>query len=322
MLRGEVPEFVPSFFEQSFSLGALAGDAFGTPITAPTGFTHSPWGVRFVGHPDTNYGAIPEPNNFILKDITKWRDVIKNPDVTYIDWEGHYTKVVEGKDRTNQLVSFGGGDYFQTLVSFMGFTEALMAMYEEPEEVYALLEYISEFNITVLKNQILYGKPDVYQIFDDCAAAAMPFFSADMYRKLIKPFHKKHADLALDAGCLLEKHDCGRSEEFIDDWIDIGISGWNPAQATNDLVAIKKKYGNKMAIEGGWDALAHASQPEASDDELIAAIDEYVDTLAPGGGFSFFVMVAGKPDDERVSRKNELVKDYFFSNVRDYYQKH
>jgi hypothetical protein len=322
MLRGEIPEFVPSFFESAFSLGSLAGDAFTTPINAPTGVAYSPWKVKFVGQAETNFGAIPEPNNFILHDITKWRDVIKNPDVSDVDFEKHYKKVVEGKDRENLLVSFGGGDYFQTLVSFMGFTEALMAMYEEPEEVYALLEYVSEYYVKILKYQLQYGKPDVYMIADDCAAAAAPFFSVDMYKRLIKPFHKKHADLALESGCLLEKHDCGRSESFIDDWIDIGITGWNPAEITNDLRAIKKKYVGKLALEGGWDTRARACQPDASDDELIAAIDEYVDTFAPGGGFMFFVMAAGKPDDERVQRKGKLINDYFFSNVRDYYKTH
>jgi len=324
MLRGEIPEFVPSFFEPAFSVSALnpPGDRYGTPISAPLGFAFSPWGVRFVGHPGVNYGAIPEPNFFILKDIRKWRDVIKNPDTSVIDWESYYTKETEGKDRTTQLVSFGGGDYFQTLVSFMGFEEALMAMFEEPDEVLELLDYVSQYNLTVMKKQIEFGKPDTYQIFDDCAAAAAPFFSADMYKKLIKPFHKKHTDLAAEYGILVEKHDCGRSEVFIDDWLDIGIKAWNPAETTNDLKAIKQKYTGRLALCGGWNMRAPASQVDASDDELVAAIDEYVDLLAPGGGFQFFVMIGGNPNDERVKRKNDFVKEYFFSNVRDYYQKH
>jgi hypothetical protein len=33
----------------------------------------------------------------------------------------------------------------------MGFTEGLIAMYEEPEEVKALMEYLSEYYIYVLK---------------------------------------------------------------------------------------------------------------------------------------------------------------------------
>ena len=35
--------------------------------------------------------------------------------------------------------------YFQNLMAFMGFTEGLLAMYEEPEEVYALFDYICSF---------------------------------------------------------------------------------------------------------------------------------------------------------------------------------
>ena len=64
----------------------------------------------------------------------------------------------------------GGGDYFLTLVSFMGFEDAMLALYEEPEEVKALLEYVSEFYIEVLKQQIRWLKPDTISIMDDDAA--------------------------------------------------------------------------------------------------------------------------------------------------------
>jgi uroporphyrinogen-III decarboxylase len=70
-----------------------------------------------------------------------------------------------------------GGDYFLTLVSFMGFEGALIALYEEPEEVKALLDYVSEFYLEVMKRQILYCRPDIYQLMDDDSALKGPFFS-------------------------------------------------------------------------------------------------------------------------------------------------
>ena len=321
MLRGEIPEYVPSYFDPNMSV-MVSENKFGTPIYAPDGPVYSPWGVKFIGSHDNNDGAIPEPNNFILTDITKWRDVIKNPDLSHVDWEHEIGQVVKDIDRNVQIVTFGGADYFQTLISFMGFTEGLIAMFEEPEEVYAMMDYISEHNMYVMEQQIRYGKPDIFMIADDCAAARAPFFSPDMYKRLIKPFHKKHADLANENGVMLEKHDCGRCEDFIDDWIEMGIRGWNPAQTTNDLKGIKKKYLGKLALSGCWDNQGRISRPETSDEELQEALYEYADTFVPGGGFTFLAMVSGDREDERIIRKNKLIKDFYFDYVHDYYKKH
>jgi hypothetical protein len=324
-LRGEVPDYPPSMYEPYTDM-LLTPDPnaprfrnFGTPINAPNGPEYSPWGVRFVGSPENNFGAIPEPGFIILDDITKWRDVIKNPDITDVDWEDYFRKFLAGKDRDNFLVQFGGSDYFQTLISFMGFTDGLMAMFEEPDEVYELFEYISEYYVYLAKQQLYYAKPDVYMIADDCAAAKAPFFSPDMYRRLVKPFHKKVADLCNESGVLLARHDCGRSEDFIDDWLELGIRSWNPAQTTNDLKAIKKKYLGKLTLEGCWDNQGRISMPETSDDELMAAVEEYVATFAPGGGFVYMPMVTGSREDPNIIRKSELIKDYYFSHVKNFY---
>lgn len=319
MLRGEIPEFVPAFY---IPAGESIAEELIAPVSAPNGPVVTPYGVTYVGSEDNNWGALPKPGEILLPDITKWRDVIKNPDLSHRDWEGYFKKQLEGKDRENKTLSIHGGDYFLTLVSFMGFEGALYALYEEPEEVKALLEYVSEFYIEIMKQEIYWCKPDIYSIMDDDSAYRAPFFSVDMYREFFKPMHKKHADLALENGMLLERHDCGRCEQFIPDWIELGIRGWNPAQTSNDLKSIKAQYTGKLAICGGWDNQGLLGSPEVPIDTLREALEEYVNTLAPGGGFSFMVMIGGKPDDPRVKERNDLIKDFYFAHVKDYYKTH
>jgi len=321
LLRGQVPEYLPSMAEPCI-VGAR--DHMLTPIMAPDGPVYSPWGVKFVGSPDNNFGAMPEPGFIILHDITKWRDVIKNPDMTGFDWEAHYKdpEIFGEVDRVNKCVITGGGDYFQTLVSFMGFEEALMAMYEEPEEVYALFDYLSEYFLLVVKNAICYTKPDIYMLADDTASQAAPFFSPDMYRELLKPFYKRHTDMAHDAGLLIDHHNCGRCEDFIDEWMDLGICSWNPAQTGNDLVGIKAKYGDRLTMQGCWDNTGYISSPECSDEELTEALYQYVDTFAPNGHFVFMAGVYGSPEDQRVIRKQKLVKDFYENYAKNWYKTH
>ena len=189
MLRGDIPEYIPSMFEQR---SCRITEEWLTPVYAPNGPIVTPLGVTYVGSPDLMNGAMPKPGCIILEDITKWRDVIHTPDLTGFDWEDYYTKKLKDLDRREKYLPVVGGDYFLTLISFTGFESAMIALYEEPEEVKALLEYVSEFYLEVLKQQIRWLKPDTMTLMDDDAALRAPFFSVDMYEEFFMPFHQTH----------------------------------------------------------------------------------------------------------------------------------
>jgi len=275
-----------------------------------------------VGSPDNNYGAMPAPGQIIINDISKWRDQLKIRDISGWDWEGYYKKKTEGIDREKLCLSVDGGDYFLTLASLMGFEGALLALYDEPEEVKALYEHISKFYTTVLKNQMYYMKPEVYVLMDDDSAYRAPFISLDMYRDIIKPFHKLHCDIALEAGSVVVRHDCGKSEQFIDDWLELGISDWNPAQTTNDCKAIKKKYAGRLALAGCWDSSYWSTQTEINEKELTDALMEYVDTFAPGGGFTFAVPLPMTPKTPTDEKKRDIITKFYHDYARDWYKTH
>ncbi len=317
MLRGEIPEYVPSMFEPRM---AFYTEEWLTPVYAPNGPVVTKLGVTYVGSPDLNNGAMPKPGEYILDDITKWRDCIHAPDTSSFDWEAYYKEKTKDVDRKTQSLAATGGDYFLTLISFMGFENAMLALYEEPEEVKALLEYVSKFYVEVLKQQLRWLKPDTVSIMDDDAALRAPFFSVDMYREFFKPYQKIHCDLARENGLLLERHDCGRSEQFVPDWVEMGIRSWNPAQTTNDLVSIKKKYVGKLALCGAWDSMKWAACED--EEEYRAALKEYVDTFAPGGGFVFAAMAGGTPDSPGYKMRQEAVQDVYQNYARDYYKTH
>ena len=181
----------------------------------------------------------------------------------------------------NKPVMMDGGAYFQRLMGFMGFTEGLCAMYEEPEAVYDLFTYLSDFHLEKEKIFRHYYNPDIWYLLDDNATKLNPFISPEMNWRLVIPFQKKQADLARDAGCRVLMHDCGRCEDFIDDWLEIGVSAWDQAQIQNDLLDIKEQYGMRMGIIGGWDYQGPPIWPDTPDEVMMEAAVQYVDTLAP-----------------------------------------
>lgn len=318
LLDGEIPEFVPKYKMMEWS---VHGNPFGGKRT-PEGYLQDEYGMLHEFTTDGTEGFFPVPGIVLLDDILKWRDVIHTPDVESVDWEKVAADKLKNVDRVNNPVVMGCGDYFIKLINFMSFTEGLIALQEEPEECYALMEYLSDYYVACLKKYIQYFKPDVLSLADDVAADAMPFINVETYHNLIIPHHKRLTDIALDAGMRISMHCCGKCDMFAQDWWDIGVRAWEPAQAGNDFVGLKKKFNNKLAIMGGWDSTGPISMPGVSDEEFLAALKEYVDTLAPGGGFAFMARVAKGFGDEEYDRKNKMCDDFYESYAKDWYKNH
>lgn len=326
LYKGECPEWVPTYSfgrlpgmmpdETKVMASSYVGPGFlNEKRTMQGGFDI--WGVEFVTTEETGWASLPKPGKFILDDITKWRDVVKAPDISNIDWEAMAKKDLEmanfDQNETATIFAMNIG-YFEELMALMGFTEGLCAMYEEPEEVKALFEYMSDFYYEVADKCIDYYHADILNITDDTATKYNPFISVEMYRDLVKPAHAKQALAATKRGIPVEMHDCGRCEEFIDDWMEFGVVAWNPAQTTNDLKGIKKKYGNKLAICGGWDYEGRVCDPDCTEEEFKETVRAAIDTYAPGGGFCWCGGALGPVDDPITKQKNkwmaEEVSDY------------
>jgi hypothetical protein len=116
-------------------------------------------------------------------------------------------------------------------------------------------------------------------------------------------------------------HDCGRCEDFIDDWLDFGVSLWNPAQISNDLSAVKKKYGNKLVICGGWDIVGPLTAPDVDEETVRASVRQSMDTYAPGGGYAFCGGYLGALGDEKTSRKNKWLSEEIESYGKTFYNR-
>ena len=162
-LRGEQPEWIPHVSMDPAIPGPSAG--VGPSITArkvdADGRMWDIWGVELITSKEAAGGMIPKTWDFLLDDVTKWRDVIKAPDLTGVDWEQmakhDLEKAAKFIDRENQAVTYGASSgFFQNLMAFMGFTEGLCALFEEPEECEALFDYICDFQVEVIKNSIDY----------------------------------------------------------------------------------------------------------------------------------------------------------------------
>ena len=319
MFDGELPEYLPQYDFWGWSCGL----PMSTGKKSKDGYDLDEFGMEMTTTDVSMGGMMPVPGRIFLEDITKWRDVVHAPDLSGFDWEKAAAEALKDKDWENvPLVIHNDYGYFMSLMQMMGMANGMCALLEEPEEVYALFEYLNNYYIEKEKGLLKYFHGTIYELCDDTAAMQSPFISLETYRTLIKPFAQKEAELALDAGLKIGMHDCGKCQDFIPDWLEMGVQLWEPAQASNDFAMIKQKYGNKIIVAGGWDNQGRISYPTTSDEELREGLIDYVDRMAPGGGFCYSAHVQGNRGEENFDRKMKIVQEVYDTYAKDWYKNH
>jgi uroporphyrinogen-III decarboxylase len=298
LINGDVPEYIPVY---SLGWGVRPPIARGT--RNPDGTGYDMFGVPQVMGSGIVPAPMPKTSDFILTDITKWRDVVKVPDLSDVNWE---IMAKEASDRRNPELPWGGGTgigVFQTLVALMGFTEGLIACNEEPEEVKAMLSYITDFMVENAKKFLHYYRPEFGTYGDDIAHERNPFISLEMFRDIFAPCWRRYYAVFAEAGIHCTMHNCGHFEELLDDTVNMGVWLWEPAQSSNDLYAAKDRYGNRLAICEGFEVRFFGEN--TTEEEVRALYRQRLERLAAGGGYAIF-----EPAPEGVPsftpRENEI----------------
>ena len=327
-LRGEQPEWIPHESLDPAFPGPSRG--IGPSIMArkidDEGRMWDIWGVELITSKEAAGGMIPKTWDFLLDDVTKWNDVIKAPDLTGVDWEAMAKKDLERAklDRVNQAVVYSAaGGFFQNLMAFMGFTEGLCALFEEPEECEALFDYLCDFSVEVVKNSIDYYEPDIFGIGDDTAAWNNPFVSLDMMQEFFVPRYCRLTDFAKERNIPVTLHNCGKCEIFIPDMVDVvGVTGWNPAQNCNDLMALKERFGNRLVLTGCINSSQTFEKPDITEEEIREIVWDVANKYAPGGGFAFQVhFIIPDPNDQFMQWKRMTVNRIMDEVSHEFYKK-
>jgi uroporphyrinogen-III decarboxylase len=283
LLRGEIPESIPKF-----NMFTMVGPGILEKDRGPNKEGFDFFGVEYVFVPEAG-GSIPVPNKFMFTDVTKWRDHFHTPDLSAVDWEKMAKEDLKKQPDPDQPIvgSFITG-FFQTFINYMGFTEGLCAVIEEPDAVRELVEAVTDFYIEVGKKMIQYYKPDAMWLPDDIATARAPFVSLDAFRELFAPSWKRFVDLFLNEGIPTQLHCCGQCMPLIDDWVDMRIAAWDPVQISNDIAAVQAKHGRKLAIVGGYDMITIAGSEGDTEEDIRANARLTIDKYAKNGGFGIF----------------------------------
>ncbi|AQQ70513.1 methylcobalamin:coenzyme M methyltransferase [Limihaloglobus sulfuriphilus] len=200
--------------------------------------------------------------DYAVKTRKDWENLIK-PYLLNIDQRRIPFEAYESKFKTSLedhvFLFWRGPAPFELMRSLCGHETLLMAMAMDPDWVKDMVITYAEFTVKHL--EILFaesGLPDGIFFFEDMGLKEKPFFSPEMYDKIMKPGHKILFDFAHTASVSkkVTVHSCGYVEPLLPGLIEAGMDCLQglEVKAGMNLNKIFKQYGDKIALFGGLDA--------------------------------------------------------------------
>ncbi len=245
------------------------------------------------------YGDLPFiPDSFNEKDLDRHMWAIPSPpwhlDVFKDeDFKIFKNKIKELRENTEYaiMISFGG-NLFETGAFLRGMANFMMDIYTDKIRTKKLVDVLVERNLRKLKRILeAVGKyVDIIMFGDDLGGQDGPFMSAEVYKDVFKPRHKKMWDFVHDnSNCKVFLHSCGSIYELLPDMIDAGLDIINPVQTSArnmEPLKLKKEFGKDLVFWGGGcdtrDVL-----PKKSPKEISEHVKRRIDIFSKGGGFVF-----------------------------------
>ena len=167
----------------------------------------------------------------------------------------------------------------------VGTEDTLMAMVEEPEWVMDMFETELDLSLTLLERVWDAGYTfDEVHWYDDMGYKNTQFFSLQMYRELLKPYHQRAIDWAHAHGCVARLHSCGDIMPLVPELVDMGLDGLNPLEVKAGMKPeeLKRRFGDKLVFHGGFNVVDW-DKPEI----ILPEIERLVPIMKENGGYIF-----------------------------------
>jgi len=227
------------------------------PIASPLQYGKTwkdEWGITWQW-PEGQIGHFPvhDDEHKVLKDITEWRKYVKAPAIVTSDeaWApavAHANSV----DRNEQFVTpFVAPGVFEMTHHLMGMEDALMALYEEPEAMHELIDFLTEHELAVAEVVIDKIHPDLIFHHDDWGSQKNSFVSPAMFEEFFLPAYKKIYGFYKANGVeLIVHHSDSYAANLVPYMIEMGIDIWQGVMTTNNTPELIKQYGGKISFMG------------------------------------------------------------------------
>jgi uroporphyrinogen decarboxylase len=196
------------------------------------------------------------------------------------------------KDTPYAVVSGISGVVYEICWYLRGLEQWLCDLMTAPEFCEALLDQTLRFWMDWFRVFLdeVGDVVDVIMIGDDLAGQNGPLFNPALYRRLVKPRHKRLVQyIRSRTAAKIWYHTCGACMDYIPDLIDNGVHILNPVQisARNmDPAELKRRFGRQIVFWGGGIDTQHLL-PKGTPAQVAQATRQNLKAFMPGGGYVF-----------------------------------
>ncbi len=137
---------------------------------------------------------------------------------------------------------------FTVMTFIRGFAAVLEDLYINKEQIGRLADMVFNFEEDIIRQLKSYGFDGV-AFFDDWGTQENLMISPGMWREFFKPRYRKQFKLAHEEGLDVYFHCCGKIDDIIPDFIEIGVDMLNLSQPNIfDIEQIGKDWGGKVCF--------------------------------------------------------------------------
>jgi hypothetical protein len=259
--------------------------------------------------PDAGGSMLKPHQKPVLEDITEWEKKIVWPDLSESRiracCEKYKSSPLYHKDKMNYY-DFGQGCTERLVAVLGGYTEAMLALAEEPEACRDFMAQLSRFHNEMFDKINKYFPTDLLMYHDDWGTERDAFFSERMMDEIVYGPSEIFFKHVKGAGVPITFHTCGCVKRFVPHAISLGADFLQLQVRANDMPAYKEKYGDKI----GFDVYMIPVTSEYIVEEARKSIDD----LGKNGGL-FCTIFGG---DEKILWDG-MQEMYCYS--REYYEK-
>jgi uroporphyrinogen decarboxylase len=180
-----------------------------------------------------------------------------------------------------------------------GWAQWMEDLLARPAFAEGLMDRIMDFLVAVAQRALEEAGEfvDVVVFLDDIGGQRAPLFRPELYRRMIKPRHRRLVETARRYGKPVLWHTCGAVVPLIPDLIDIGVDALNPVQVSAkdmDPARLKREFGKDLAFWGGIDT--HRVLPSGTPEDVRRAVAQAVSVLGERGGYVVAAVHNIQPD--------------------------
>ncbi len=245
------------------------------------------WGTT-ISFPADAPGPMPVTTEElkVCRDITHWRDYVHAPDIEANCQEGWEACIEDARKKAGNeklITGFMGTGIFEQLHFLMGFEDTLTALYEYPDELREMIEYITDYRIRYVKLLMDRLNPDVMFTHDDWGTKEALFMKPEMWREFFKEPYRRFYGCIRERGIITVHHADSYLVPIVDDMAEIGIQVWQGTLPENDIPALQRHLNGRMVLMGGIGAAI--DRPDAAEEEIREYVRRTLHENCPGGHY-------------------------------------